>query len=106
MGFRFITNKVHKQLVYWNEKGVPIPLIRDQHMNGGSLPGTMFFVSFNVALITLIGRITKLVDGVEYSNVMWLMGLTGSFWFMEVLGKKVSINKDSFELDKADDNKN
>lgn len=87
-----------KKLVYLNEKGMPIPLIRDQHMNGGSLPGTMFFVSFNVALLTLIGKITKYLGDVDYSNVMWLMGLTGSFWFAEAIGKKVSFGKSDLDL--------
>lgn len=95
--------RIYRFFVRLNEKGIPIPLIRDQHMNGGTLPGTMFFISFNVALLTLLGRIVKLVDGVDYSNVMWLMGLTGSFWFMETIGKKVSITKDKFELDRSND---
>lgn len=88
--------------VAMNEEGIPLPLIRDQHMNGGSLPGTMFFISFNVALLTLIGKITKYLGDVDYSNVMWLMGITGGFWFMEAMGKKFSISKDKIELERND----
>ena len=88
--------------IYYNEKGIPIPLIRDKHMNGGSLPGTMFFISFNIAMITLIGKVTERLGDVDYSNVMWLLGITGCFWFMEAIGKRVVIQKDKFELEKGD----
>lgn len=90
---------VKDKLIAANEDGIPIPLIRDQHMDRGSLPGTMFFVSFNVALITLVGKLTKYLGDVDYSNVLWLLGVTGSFWAIEALGKKISIGKDKIEVD-------
>lgn len=96
---------VKAKLISMNENGIPLPLIRDQHMNGGSLPGTMFFVSFNVALITLVGKLTKYLGDVDYSNVMWLLGITGSFWVIEALGKKVSIGKDKIEVDAGPEEK-
>lgn len=90
---------IKDKAISMNEEGIPLPLIRDQHMNGGSLPGTMFFVSFNVALLTLIGKLTKYLGDVDYSNVLWLLGVTGSFWVIEALGKKISIGKDKIEVD-------
>lgn len=90
---------IKDKLIAANEDGIPLPLIRDQHMNGGSLPGTMFFISFNVALVTLIGKLTKYLGDVDYSNVLWLVGVTGSFWVIEALGKKISIGKDKIEVD-------
>lgn len=98
--FQQIFKTLYRIAVKYNEKGIPIPLIRDKHMNGGSLPGTMFFISFNIAMITLIGKITEKLGSVDYSNVMWLMGVTGGFWFMETVGKKVNIKKDEIELEK------
>lgn len=94
-----VVNWIKDKAIAMNEEGIPLPLIRDQHMNGGSLPGTMFFISFNVALITLIGKLTKYLGDVDYSNVMWLLGVTGSFWVIEALGKKISIGKDKIEVD-------
>lgn len=91
-----------KTLISANEDGIPLPLIRDQHMNGGTLPGTMFFISFNVAIVTLIGKITKYVGDVDYSNVLWLLGVTGSFWVIEALGKKIKISKDEIEVGKEE----
>ena len=92
-------NWFKEKAIAMNEEGIPLPLIRDQHMNGGSLPGTMFFISFNIAMLTLIGKITKYLGEVDYSNVLWLLGVTGSFWVIEALGKNISIGKDKIEID-------
>lgn len=97
--FQLVLNWIKEKAISLNEEGIPLPLIRDQHMNGGSLPGTMFFISFNVALVTLIGKLTKYFGEVDYSNVLWLLGVTGSFWVIEALGKKISIGKDKIEVD-------
>ena len=97
--FQTVIGWIKDKAIAMNEDGIPLPLIRDQHMNGGSLPGTMFFISFNVALLTLIGKLTKYLGDVDYSNVLWLLGVTGSFWVIEALGKKISIGKDKIEVD-------
>lgn len=97
--FQTVLTWIKEKAVAMNEDGIPIPLIRDQHMDGGTLPGTMFFVSFNVALLTLIGKLVDRLGSVDYSNVLWLLGVTGSFWVIEALGKKVSIGKDKIEVD-------
>jgi hypothetical protein len=89
---------IKDKLVAANEDGIPIPLIRDQHMNGGTLPGTMFLVTFTVAILTLIGKVTKFLGDVDYANVRWLLGITGSFWALEALGKTISISKNKFEV--------
>lgn len=98
-------NWFKEKAVSLNEEGIPLPLIRDQHMNGGSLPGTMFFISFNIAMLTLIGKVTERLGNIDYSNVLWLLGVTGSFWVIEALGKKISIGKDKIEVDSDAENK-
>jgi hypothetical protein len=45
----------------------------------------MWFISFNIAIITLIGRVTKVLGDVDYNSVLWLFGITGSFY----LGRKM-----------------
>ena len=96
--FQTVLTWIKDKAVAANEDGIPLPLIRDQHMNGGTLPGTMFFISFNVALLTLIGKLVDRLGTVDYSNVLWLLGVTGSFWVIEALGKKISIGKDKIEV--------
>lgn len=93
---------IREKAVAANEDGIPIPLIRDQHMNGGTLPGTMFAVTFLVAILTLAAKVTKYFGEVDYSNVLWLLGITGTFWVIEALGKKVSIGKDKIEVGASD----
>ncbi len=101
----FALKWLRTQAIAANEHGIPIPLIRDQHMNRGRLPGTMFAVSFVVALGLLAGKVVKLAGDVEYSNVLWLLGVTGSFWVIEALGKNISISKEKIEVGaKTDDN--
>jgi hypothetical protein len=40
----------------------------------------MFFLSFNVALFALIGKLSGFLGGIDYQNVLYLLGLTGSFY--------------------------
>lgn len=81
-----------------NEDGIPIPLIRDRHMNGGSLPGTMFLVTFTVAILGLIGKLTKYLGDVDLTNALWLLGMTGGFWTIEALGRTFIFSKDRVEF--------
>jgi len=84
--------KLHEAVRKAHERGIPLPLIRD---NGrGSLTATMFWVSFNIAIFLLAGKVTKLVGDVDYNNVMWLLGLTGGFYLGRKVtgdGKKISV---------------
>lgn len=77
-----------------NERGLPLPLLRDNKTGKGSYTLTMFWVSFNVAIITLVGKVTKLLGDVDYSNVLWLLGITGGFY----MGRKFSKDGDKLEL--------
>lgn len=76
-----------------NQNGVYLPLLSDK--GRGSYTLTMFWITFNIAIITLVGKVTKLLDGVDYSNVLWLLGLTGSFY----LGRRIQGDKNGFSVD-------
>jgi hypothetical protein len=78
-----------------NTKGIPLPLLRDPKSGLGSYTLTMFFLAFNVAIVTLIGKVTNYLGNVEYSNVLWLLGLTGSFY----LGRGLRGDGKRLELD-------
>ncbi len=85
-----------------NSNGIPIPVLRDPQTGKGSVTLTMWFITFNIAIITLIGRVTKILDGVDYDSVLWLFVITGGFY----LGRKVQKKSDG-SLDiggKVDDN--
>jgi hypothetical protein len=72
-----------------NEGGFPLPMLRDPKTKKGSVTLTMFWISFNIAILTLAGKITKVLGDVDYSNVLWLLGITGSFY----LGRKMQSDK-------------
>ena len=86
-------DKLKALLITLNDKGIPLPLLRDKGV--GSYTLTMFWISFNVALITLVGKVTKILGEVDYSNVIWLLLTTGGFY----LGRKVIGDKNGVTVE-------
>lgn len=97
-----LIEKLKNAAISVNDNGIPLPLLRDPVKDRGSYPLTMFFISFNVALVTLIGKVTNFLGNVDYSNVLWLLGVTGSFWVAEVLDRKVTVDSANKKLDIGD----
>lgn len=94
--------KIKNWLIRANEEGIPLPLLRDPVKNEGSYTLTMYFISFNLAALTLLGKVTKLVGDVEYSNVLWLYGMSASIY----LGRKFQKSKDgNVTIENGDENK-
>ena len=73
-----------------NSRGVPVPLIRDPKTGMGSVSLTLVFLSFNVVLAGLIGKITKFLGDVDMTNSLWLFGICTSLYF----GRTFSKSKD------------
>jgi hypothetical protein len=79
-----------------------MPLLRDNKTGKGSYTLTMFWMSFNLSIILLAGKVTKLVGDVDYSNVLWLLGLTGSFYLGRKIqgdGKKMTIEQEESDAE-------
>ncbi len=64
-----------------NDNGIPLPLARDNATGKGSVSLTMLWISFNVALFLLLGKVTNLTGTVDYQSVLWFYGITASFFF-------------------------
>ena len=96
MNLKCLKNK----LIELNEEGIPLPLIRDPHINAGSFPLTMMFISFNVCLLALIGKLDGKLGGVDYNNALWLFSICGGFY----LGRKIQGDGKSIAIS-SDDNK-
>jgi hypothetical protein len=95
-----LLEKIKKLAHDANDKGIPIPLARDNRSGRGSYTLTMFWISFNVSILTLLGKVTNVVGDVEYSNVLWLLGITGSLY----MGRMFRKDGDKFEiLEKIDE---
>lgn len=69
-----------------NQKGVPVPTIRDPKTGAGSVSLTMLVVSFGVAVIGLIGKISKFLGDVDMTQALWLLGISSSLYFGRRLG--------------------
>ena len=72
-------------------------MLRDPKSGKGSVTLTMFWISFNVSLLTLAGKFTKVLGDVDYSNVLWLLGLTGGMY----LGRKFQASKEGVSVDEG-----
>jgi hypothetical protein len=48
----------------------------------------MFFIAFNVCLVTLAGKVAGFLGGIDYSSTLWLLSITGGFY----LGRSVTGN--------------
>lgn len=92
-----VLEKLKSLLNKANTSGVPIPLLRDT--NGKpSYTVTFFFISFNIAILALAGKITKYLGEIEYGNVLQLYVISGSFY----LGRKFTNLFDSKKEEKKD----
>lgn len=89
-----LVKKLKELAIKSNDHGIAIPLLRDNRTKRGSYTLTMFWVSFNVAILTLLGKVTKMIGEVEYTNVLWLLGITGSLY----MGRAFRKDGDKFEL--------
>lgn len=48
-----------------NSKGVPVPLIRDPKSGLGSVSLTLTFISFNVWLASIVGKVAGILGGMN-----------------------------------------
>lgn len=87
-------NKLFELLKVANEKGIYIPLLRDSTTGKGSVTLTMFWISFNIAILALIGKVARLAGDIDYSSVIWLYAVTGAFY----LGRKIQTGKTGADL--------
>lgn len=93
-----ILNSISSMLDKANRNGIPLPMLRDPATGKASVTLTMVWISFNIAIITLAGKITKLIGDVDYQSVLWLFGLTLGVY----LGRKVQKGPTNIEIDKEE----
>jgi len=84
-----------------NQKGIPVPMARDPKSGQGSITATMFIMTHVACILLLLGKVTNVVGNVDYSQLLWLYGLTGSFY----LGRKISGNGKDITVGESVDKK-
>lgn len=79
-----------------NSKGIPLPMLTDPKTGIASVSLTMLFISFNVVLVGLVGKWSKMLDGIDLSQAMTWFGICTSLYFGRSFATK---NKDGNTLD-------
>lgn len=82
-----------------NEKGIPMPTIRDPKTGLGSVSLTLVFISFNFCLIALVGKWSGRLGGVDPSQALNLfMVCAGLYW-----SRKMTSDKSGIKIEKEND---
>jgi hypothetical protein len=73
-----------------NSKGVPVPMIRDGKSGRGSVSLTLVFLSFNVWLVSIIGKASGALGGMDPSQTLNMFMVCSGLYF----GRKFQKDKD------------
>lgn len=90
-------DKIKAFLNKLNERGIPIPLLRDPKVNGPSVSLTLMVISFLVVLIGLIGKYSKVLDIDVTQSIYWFT-ITAGLYFSRTIGSKYDANKKTIEI--------
>jgi hypothetical protein len=83
--------------VKMNEKGIPMPMIRDPKSGASSVSLTMMVISFNFCLIAMAGKWSKFFDGIDPSQAINLFMVCTGLYFgrkFQSDGKKATLEED------------
>lgn len=64
-----------------NSKGVPVPMIRDPKAGTGSVSLTLVFISFNVWLLSVIGKAAGALGGMDPSACLQMFIACAGLYF-------------------------
>lgn len=82
-----------------NERGVPIPMLRDAKTGLGSFSLTLVFISFNVWLASVIGKVAGVLGGMNPDQCLnMFLACAGLYW-----GRK--FQKDGTKTELGDEGK-
>lgn len=80
-----------------NSRGIPIPLVRDAKTGLGSMSLTLVFISFNVWLISVIGKAAGALGGMNPDQTLnMFLACAGLYWGRKFQsdGKKAELSGD------------
>ena len=70
-----------------NTKGIPVPMIRDGKTNSPSVSLTLVFISFNVWLISVIGKAAGALGGMDAGQTLQMFMICTGLYFGRKLQK-------------------
>lgn len=78
-----------------NEKGLPLPMVRDPKSQMASVSLTLVFISFNVWLVSVIGKASGLLGGLDADACFNMFIACSALYFgrkFQKDGKKVELS--------------
>lgn len=96
-----IVGKVKQIIMNMNEKGIPVPLIRDPAKDGPSISLTFLIISGLCVFVGLIGKWSKALGEVDISGALYWFGICSGLYF----GRKITSDstKKTVELGEKED---
>lgn len=86
--------KYKEFIVKLNCLGVPVPMVRDPKTKVGSVSLTLVFLSFNVWLFSVIGKIAGKAGGIDTSACLQMFIACAGLYY----GRKLSTKGKDIEL--------
>lgn len=95
MTFAELKAKWAKLVQTLNEKGIPVPYLRDPTTKISSVSLTLMSIAFGMWLIGIIGRVSGLLDGVDVDSAFNMFIATASLYF----GRRLKSENGKIELE-------
>lgn len=95
MTFKDLKAKWDKLVRDLNEKGIPIPMLRDPKTKMSSVSLTLMGAAFGMWLIGVIGKVSGLLDGVDVDSAFNMFIATASLYF----GRRLKSDNGKMELE-------
>ena len=98
MNIEELKQKYLKFIERMNSHGIPVPLVRDPKVGTSSVSLTLVFISFNVWLVSIVGKAAGYLGGMNTESAFNMFVAASALYF----GRNLRLGKDSKELDIKD----
>lgn len=85
-----------------NSKGIPVPLVKDPKTGMGSVSLTLVFLSSLYVQVGLIGKYSKLLDGIDMTQALNFFMISAGLYF----GRNLSTNNGKINVTPTDKDNN
>ena len=64
-----------------NSNGIPVPMLRSPDTGKASVSLTLVFISFNLVIIGLMGKYSRMLEGVDVSQAISLFSICAALYW-------------------------
>lgn len=101
MNIENLKNKWVEFVDKMNSLGIPVPMVRNPKTGYASVSLTLVFISFNVWLVSIVGKAAGFFGGVNPDQAFNMVIAAFSLYF----GRNLSLSKDDKKLTQKDEEK-